>query len=188
MALSGKNSQARRTRRRDAVSPDASRHNTKSAIPAVFSAVHVASVPRLSAASHGKTTFGAQLGSLRHHASGNFLHVRNEIRTQPHRIGRAGLTRVGGALCAGAVKTAKQDCGRQGQPGNDTNGLHTAASSVARGFRPRPTVAIREVAVDGYRRIRGRRSVSATPIKISGGRHPGVVAGDAAWTAFDATS
>src|SRR5580704_19795768 len=77
-----------------------------------------------SAARHGHAALFADLRVLCLHTGGDFHPVRDELGTQPHRIGRTGLLntdwgRAGGALGPGLVKATKeQRAGRQYQPAN----------------------------------------------------------------------
>jgi hypothetical protein len=81
-------------------------------------------------ASHGHAALFADLRVLCFHANGDFRSIRDELGTQPHRIGRTSLLntdrgRAGGALGTGLVKaTKKQRADRQYQPANEKRGPH----------------------------------------------------------------
>jgi hypothetical protein len=57
------------------------------------------------AARHRRATLDAELRALRVHAGGDFCLIRDEFRTQPHCIGRTGLTDIDD-LSPGAHKAA----------------------------------------------------------------------------------
>jgi hypothetical protein len=83
------------------------------------------------AAGHGYAALFADLRVLCFHAGGDFRPVRDEVGTQPHRIGRTNLLNVdrgrarGGTLGAGLVKATKeQRADRQYQPANEKRGPH----------------------------------------------------------------
>src|SRR5579862_928961 len=82
------------------------------------------------AAGHGHAALFADLRVLCFHAGSDFRPIRDELRTQPHCIGRASLldtdrARAGGALGAGLVKATKeQRADRQCQPANEKRGPH----------------------------------------------------------------
>jgi hypothetical protein len=99
------------------------------------------------AARHGYAALFADLRVLCLHARGNFHPIRDEFRTQPHRIGRTGLLnahrgRAGGALGAGLVKATKeQGAGRQYQPANKKRGPHLFYPGLEKSSRFGPKVA-----------------------------------------------
>src|SRR5580704_12127949 len=83
------------------------------------------------AAGHGHAALFADLRVLCFHAGRDFHPVRDEVGTQPHRIGRTNLLNVdrgrarGRALGAGLVKATKeQRADRQYQPANEKRGPH----------------------------------------------------------------
>src|ERR1700689_1238702 len=79
---------------------------------------------------HGHAALFTDLRVLCLHAGGDFRPIRDELGTQPHRIGRASLldidrTRTGSALGTGLVKATKeQRADRQCQPANKKRGPH----------------------------------------------------------------
>jgi hypothetical protein len=99
------------------------------------------------AARHSYAALFADLRVLSLHARGDFRPIRDEFRTQPHRIGRTGLLnadwgRAGGALGAGLVKATKeQRAGRQYQPANIKRGPHLSYPGLERSSRFGPKVA-----------------------------------------------
>jgi hypothetical protein len=83
------------------------------------------------AAGHGHAALFADLRVLCFHAGGDFRPVRDEVGTQPHRIGRTNLLNVdrgrarGGTLGTGLVEATKeQSADRQCQPANEKHGPH----------------------------------------------------------------
>src|SRR5216683_3190958 len=82
------------------------------------------------AAGHRDAALFADLRVLCFHAGGDFRPIRDDVGTQPHRIGRTSLLytdrgRAGRALGTGLMKTAKkQRTDRQYQPANEENGPH----------------------------------------------------------------
>ena len=93
--------------------------------------VHPLPTTTATAAGHGHAALFADLRVLCFHAGGDFRPIRDDIGTQPHRIGRTNLLNVdggracGGALGAGLVKaTNEQRADRQCQPAKEENGPH----------------------------------------------------------------
>jgi hypothetical protein len=83
------------------------------------------------AAGHSHAALFADLRVLRFHAGGDFHPIRDDVGTQPHRVGRANLLDVdgartgGGALRTGLVKATKeQRADWQCQPANEKRGPH----------------------------------------------------------------
>jgi hypothetical protein len=76
------------------------------------------------AAAHRDETGGTELGMFRFHASGDFRHVGNEFRAEPHGIGRARLPHVGAALSLGAVGNSERRGGKQRQQTDKTHDPH----------------------------------------------------------------
>jgi hypothetical protein len=72
---------------------------------------------------HGAATFRTEFTPLGVHASRDFRHVGNEVRTKPHRVGCAGLAGIDG-LSPGTVKSTAECTGRQRQPANEMYGSH----------------------------------------------------------------
>jgi hypothetical protein len=94
------------------------------AVPAaVPGAMTVAMMPAASAA-HGDAAWLAELRRLRVHARCDLGHVRNEIRAQPHRIGRAGLAGRIAALCARAIEATNHYTREQDQRADETSDPH----------------------------------------------------------------
>ncbi len=62
--------------------------------------------------SHRNTAGLAKLLALGFHALGDFWHVGDKVRTQPHRIGCASLALFRGALSKGNGKTNKEQTDR----------------------------------------------------------------------------
>ncbi len=89
----------------------------------------------LRAATHGEPAGCAQLRPFSQHAGLDLSGVRNELRAQPYRIRRAGLTRVVTDRCIGRDEAAKKDAGRKHQPANQTHVAHLSPSqdSLLRG-------------------------------------------------------
>ena len=54
---------------------------------------------------HRRAAFRTELLAFGLHAGGDFRHVRNKLRTQPHRVGRASLPGID-FLSAGALKAS----------------------------------------------------------------------------------
>ena len=99
--------------------------------------VHPAPAATPTAAGHGHAALFADLRVLCFHAGGDFRPIRDDIGTQPHRIGRTNLLNVdrgrarGGALGAGLVKTTKeQRADRQCQPANEKRGPHLSCPGL----------------------------------------------------------
>jgi hypothetical protein len=93
----------------------------------VIIVVHPAPAAAASPAGHGHAALFADLRVLCFHAGGDFRPIRDDIGTQPHRIGRANLLNVdrGRALGTGLVKATKeQRANRQCQPANEKRGPH----------------------------------------------------------------
>ena len=93
--------------------------------------VHPAPAATPTTSGHGHAALFADLRVLCFHAGGDFHPIRDDIGTQPHRIGRTNLLDVdrgrarGGALGAGLGKaTKKQRADRQCQPANEKRGPH----------------------------------------------------------------
>lgn len=83
------------------------------------------------AAGHGQAALFADLRVLCFHAGGDFHPIRDDIGTQPHRIGRTNLVNIDrgrarrGALGTGLMKATKeQRADRQCQPANEKHGPH----------------------------------------------------------------
>jgi hypothetical protein len=99
------------------------------------------------AAGHGQAALFADLGVLCFHADGDFRPIRDELGTQPHRIGRTSLLnvdrgRAGGTLGAGLVKaTKKQRADRQYQPANNKCGPHLSYPGLEKSSRFGPKLA-----------------------------------------------
>src|SRR5277367_3188381 len=87
-------------------------------------------------AGHGHAALFADLRMLCFHAGGDFHPIRDEVGTQPHRIGRTDLLnvdggRTGGALGGGLVKaTNEQRADRQCQPANEKRGPHLSCPGL----------------------------------------------------------
>jgi hypothetical protein len=101
-----------------------------------------------SAAGHGHATLFADLRMLCFHAGGDFRPIRDDIGTQPHRIGRTNLLNVdrgrarGGALGAGLVNATKeQRADRQCQPANEKRGSHLFYPGLEKSSRSGAKVA-----------------------------------------------
>ena len=97
---------------------------------------------------HGHAALFADLRVLGLHAGGDFLPIRDEVGTQPHRIGRTNLLNVdrgrawGGALGAGLVKAAKeQRADRQCQPANEKRGPHLSCPGLEKNIHSGAKVA-----------------------------------------------
>jgi hypothetical protein len=95
------------------------------------------------AAGHGYAALFADLRVLCFHAGGDFRPVRDEVGTQPHRIGRTNLLNVdmgrarGGTLGAGLVEAAKeQSADRQYQPANEKRGPHLSYPGLEKTLIP----------------------------------------------------
>jgi hypothetical protein len=83
------------------------------------------------AAGHSHAALFADLRVLSFHAGGDFHPIRDDVGTQPHRVGRTNLLDVdggrarGGALGTGLVKATKeQRTDRQYQPASEKRGPH----------------------------------------------------------------
>src|SRR5579864_4182970 len=93
-----------------------------------------------STASHGQAALLAELRVLDFHAGGDFRPIRDDVGTQPHRIGRTSLLnidrgRAGGALSAGLVKAAnEQRADRQRQPANEKHGPHLSCPGLEKNW------------------------------------------------------
>src|SRR5580700_7197138 len=98
-------------------------------------------------AGHGHAALFADLRVLCFHAGGDFHPIRDDIGTQPHRVGRTNLLnvnggRTGGALGAGLVKAAKeQRADRQCQPANEKRGPHLSYPGLEKNSRSRAKLA-----------------------------------------------
>jgi hypothetical protein len=97
----------------------------------VIIVVHPAPAAATPAAGHGHAALFADLRVLCFHAGGDFHPIRDDIGTQPHRIGRTDLLNVDrgrawrGALGTGLMKATKeQRAGRQCQPADEKHGPH----------------------------------------------------------------
>src|ERR1700685_1959519 len=95
--------------------------------------------PPTAAPGHGHAALFADLRVLGLHAGGDFLPIRDEVGTQPHRIGRANLLDVdgrlagGGALGAGLLKATKQPrADRQCQPANEKRRPHLSFPALGK--------------------------------------------------------
>jgi hypothetical protein len=88
--------------------------------------VHSAPAATPTTAGHGHAALFADLRVLCFHAGGDFHPIRDELGTQPHRVGCTNLLDVrGGALGVGLVKATKeQRADRQCQPANEKRGPH----------------------------------------------------------------
>jgi len=96
------------------------------------------------AAGHRHAALFADLRVLCFHAGGDFRPVRDELGTQPHRIGRTSLLNVDrpGALGAGLVKATEKQCAdRQRQPVNEKRGPHLSYPGLEKSSRCGPKVA-----------------------------------------------
>jgi hypothetical protein len=70
-------------------------------------------------------TFGTELPAFRKHAPLDLVRVRDEVGTQPHRIGRAGLAYIdAGFLGSGAMESAQKRTNRQSEPADETHKTH----------------------------------------------------------------
>ena len=94
-------------------------------------AIVVARPMPAAAARHGQAALLAELRVLSFHARGDFGHIGNDVRTQPHGIGCAGLLNIdggrggSGALSNRPADAAKQQCAdRQCQLANKKNAPH----------------------------------------------------------------
>jgi hypothetical protein len=109
---------------------------------------HSAPAAAASTAGHGHAALFADLRVLCFHAGGDFHPIRDELGTQPHRVGRANLLNVGrcrargGTLGAGLVKATKeQRADRQCQPANEKRGPHLSYPGLEKNAYSAPKVA-----------------------------------------------
>jgi len=93
----------------------------------------VVTVVRFVAARHSGPAFRTELAALRFHACRNFRHVGNKLRTEPHRIRRAGLSGVN-ILGTSSADAAKQSSDRQRQPENEGIGSHMLLPGLESGL------------------------------------------------------
>src|SRR5580692_4481775 len=112
-------------------------------VAVVVIVVHPALAAAASTAGHGHAAFFADLRVLCFHAGGDFHPIRDELGTQPHRVGCTNLLDVrGGALGVGLVKAAKeQRADRQCQPANEKRGPHLSYPGLERNSRSRAKLA-----------------------------------------------
>src|SRR5579862_9199934 len=90
---------------------------------------------------HRRAALRTELLAFGLHAGGDFRHVRNELRAQPHRVGRTSLTGVDG-LSTGAWQASQHK--RAKQQDRATCQSHTShfsfpraeTGSPARNYRP----------------------------------------------------
>src|SRR5579864_4203009 len=101
---------------------------------------HPAPAAAATTAGHGHAALFADLCVLGFHAGGDLRPIRDELGTQPHRVGRASLLhtdRAGarGALGAGLVKAAnEQRADRQRQPANEKHGPHLSCPGLEKNW------------------------------------------------------
>src|SRR5208282_3761796 len=112
---------------------------------------------RVPAAAHRDGTLFAELPMLFFHAGRDFRHVRNELGAQPHRVGCAGLARLGCALGAGAIELTEKRAGQEPQPAGKTNDPHGYSPSLETISGVAKTTA--QAAVDGLQVSVSCRSV-----------------------------
>src|SRR5580658_7373855 len=91
---------------------------------------------------HCQPAFRAHLGPFAHHAGGNFLHVRNNVRTKPHGITGARLARFVADFSGGAGDAESANCDnpkthRQCRTADNTNKRqHVLAPWFSTGHSP----------------------------------------------------
>ncbi|HUZ33270.1 MAG TPA: hypothetical protein VMV19_14385 [Xanthobacteraceae bacterium] len=97
---------------------------------------------------HRHAAFLAQLRAFGDHAFGYFRHVRNEIGTKPHRVGRTCMPLLRSALSGGGVETDQQQTSRQRQPEEKTH-THIGKFPKFFGLIVASNLAVKRGGVDG---------------------------------------